>query len=386
MSMTTNITGGLYGPTEEEEKALRQLAVERARQAGAMEKAQAQAATERTDFAPGFGPKPTAKKEGAAPLSREMIAGGRALLAGQQLGTPDSYGGAGPLTLAQAGKSRERFAAGQQDFAQPIPVTRGMTTTYQGPMYGEELATPGQAAQAFRREQGAKYKGGDTDARASEVDYIIDEKGMARNVEDYTHGLFGAKPELFQVMPDGKPQIKPEFSYLFHRHLRDARGKPDKAIEGFLKDLEGHTQEQEVKKYLTPEGRAKAMTNFKATMGRDLSPDELRWLDNANDPATRQFIYQWATFTPPARPMGVQGQVGGPAVGQGAAPLQPKPPARIWDMDKATENLELAPGVAKVLNQIAEPFRQPLGIKLRPREERESLDYERRLKPLGSFY
>ena len=62
-----------------------------------------------------------------------------------------------PEEIAQ---SEARVDQGQQDFAKPIQVIRRMTSTYQGPQAGEEFASPGQAAQAFRRDNGAIVRRG----------------------------------------------------------------------------------------------------------------------------------------------------------------------------------------------------------------------------------
>jgi len=60
----------------------------------------------------------------------------------------------GPLAAGRGCSVRGPGDQGQQDFAKPIQVIRRMTSTYQGPQSGEEFASPGQAAQAFRRDNG----------------------------------------------------------------------------------------------------------------------------------------------------------------------------------------------------------------------------------------
>ncbi|MDI6854386.1 MAG: hypothetical protein QME75_12375 [Deltaproteobacteria bacterium] len=154
MSLTTDITGGLFGPTEEEEKLLRQLAVQNARleKLAEMQEAERQAAlpVKRLGRAGYYG------AEGrAGGSSREVQHLGLAALQGRELGEETSYGGQRPLSPEEAaGARRAGLALGAG--GEPIEVIRRTTATYAGPRAGsEEYATPGQARQAFRRDLGA---------------------------------------------------------------------------------------------------------------------------------------------------------------------------------------------------------------------------------------
>jgi len=154
MSLTTDITGGLFGPTEEEEKLRRQLAVQQAKyeQALAKEAAKQQAAAPIKKLGrPGY----YTPGKGASEPSRDLRHFVTAAWRGQELGEPASYGGQAPLTRQETAQARRRgLVLGAE--GEPIEVIRRLTSTYVGPRGGgEEYATIGQARQAFRRELGA---------------------------------------------------------------------------------------------------------------------------------------------------------------------------------------------------------------------------------------
>lgn len=151
MSMTTDLGGGLYGPTEEEikqEAALRKAMALQQQEYDLKKDLAAYTASLKEGNEHKIIGMPTAQRR---PDLRHLQS---ALLAGAGLGEPTSYGGQKPLTAEEAAAGEKRRQAGLQEFSEPIAVTRGMTTTYQGPRYGQEFATPEQAYQAFRRELG----------------------------------------------------------------------------------------------------------------------------------------------------------------------------------------------------------------------------------------
>lgn len=92
---------------------------------------------------------------GPAPISQDaMLATARTAAPGAQLGTPESYGGQGPLTVADVSKARQQGQIMGAE-GQPIEVIRRLGVTYQGPNAAEEYGTVGQARQAMRRDIGA---------------------------------------------------------------------------------------------------------------------------------------------------------------------------------------------------------------------------------------
>ena len=129
MSMTTDITGGLFGPSKEELAAQARMGAARSQAEGLVEAARAREAS------PAYGPGskklgrpgyyPTGDKPGRAEMHLAAAAA-----RGKELGEPTSFrGGAGA--------------------PEPVHIMRGTTSTYgYGP---EEYATPLQAQQAYNR-------------------------------------------------------------------------------------------------------------------------------------------------------------------------------------------------------------------------------------------
>jgi len=188
-------TTDIYGSSVEDDKLSRQLAVLSAVNQYKQEAAQAQtqaALPTKKLGRPGY-----VQTEKPAGQGREAQAFTRATELGKQLGSPESYGGQRPLQPQEITASKNLMASGQQEFAQPIAVTRGMTTTYQGPKYGQEYASSGQANQAFRSQQeptdSNKYiPSGEGGGRGGAIaEYRIDKATKEENYRNAMNDILG---------------------------------------------------------------------------------------------------------------------------------------------------------------------------------------------------
>jgi hypothetical protein len=327
------------------------------------------------------------RTEQPAPLNprgrggQEMMQLGLAALRGRELGEPISYGGQAPLKPEEMEAARGRVAAGQQEFAEPIPVMRGMTTTYQGPRAGAEFATEGQARQAFRREQGAEYV---SPGLPPGMTHMMDEKVKARNLEGFTNRILGDEMGRFsQRDPEGRLMVNPIFEPLLLRLQERAMVDPEGAWAEFERQAPRMLQES---KLVNEKGIAQAMENFHRTMGRPLTDTEKRFLEPQDDPeaekARRTWIVQWATHTPgQGGAGGVVGQVGGQAAEPG--PMRPD----YGPLSVAPNPLvEAGRGLGRLGRALVRDITTPRpegemtpGM-LRRREDEE--EFQRRLKPL----
>lgn len=156
MSLTTDITGGLFGPTEEEQKYLRQLGLLQERLSSLEEQQEAARQAKLPAKIPGTPHylTPEGKRVDQGTTGTEMRHLTLAALQGRGLGEETSYGGQRPLTGEEVSRAQQAgLALGAG--GEPVEVIRGRSVTYAGPRAGgEEYLTAGQARQAFRRELG----------------------------------------------------------------------------------------------------------------------------------------------------------------------------------------------------------------------------------------
>jgi len=290
-------TTDIYGSSVEDDKLSRQLAVLSAVNQFKQEAAQAQtqaALPTKKLGRPGY-----VQTEKPAGPGREAQAFTRATELGKQLGSPESYGGQKPLQHQKITAYKNLMASGQQEFAQPIAVTRGMTTTYQGPKYGQEYASSGQATQAFRREQGAKYAG-ETSGKDVGIQAVLDDKTRQRNKEYYLNDILKQRPDLFVIDAKGEPQIKPDYMHLLRGNLRLAEEKPDYAVKSFMGELDPWENKLRIKGLeKNPDALSEAKSKFKLWQQRDISNEELGRIQKQG--RLGEWINKMQTITVPTR-------------------------------------------------------------------------------------
>ena len=144
MSMTTDLTGGGYGPTEKEEAAQYNLAAAAARANADIETARIRADALNPGKLPGM------------PMGRFSSGGGTG-----GGGAPAPGGGVADLRAAEAARNGAELGEptsfrGGAGAPAPVGMIRGMRQTYATEAGGPnltEFATPVQAQQAFNREQ-----------------------------------------------------------------------------------------------------------------------------------------------------------------------------------------------------------------------------------------
>lgn len=305
MSLTTDLSGGLFGPDHEEPKAFKAAGYNPNKRLGMP------GAMRGNDM---FGNPRGATQTGAGAGTQEAQAFTRAILAGRELGEPTSFGGQKPLTAKELETAGQRVAAGQQEFAAPIPVMRGMTTTYQGPRTGTEYASEGQAIQALRREQGAgEYvpPGGSLaglQGKTAGIHHMIDERVKARNLESFTNQILGDEFGRFsQRDAQGKLVLNPAFEPLLLRLREQAMLDPAAAFQEFERQAPRLLEESRL---LTNEGVAAAAKNYTAANKLTLAdPNSFikRLMTPRTDPneerERRDFIVKWAQATPAPPPL-----------------------------------------------------------------------------------
>ena len=167
---------------------------------------------------------------------------------GARLGDPTSYGGQAPLRPEEIAQSEARVDQGQQDFAKPIQVIRRMTSTYQGPQSGEEFASPGQAAQAFRRDNGADFvpEGGAklalqqqgkleeiaAQGKSQEASMAGDLMTRKKNSEAFMNRI-QSDPRFYKEGPEGLQPVIPGLGQLVLGFKAMGESDPDKAFQAF---------------------------------------------------------------------------------------------------------------------------------------------------------
>ncbi len=257
----------------------------------------------------------------------EVQAFTRAAINSRNLGESTSFGGQVPLRPEEIAQSEARVDRGQQDFARPIAVTRGMTTTYQGPQYGEELATPGQAAQAFRRDAGASFvpAGGAMEAirhqdkldeiaaqsKSQEAALAGDMLTRKRNMEAFMNRI-QSDPRFYKETPEGMMPVAPGLGQLLLGFKAMGEADPDKAFQAFEARALRHMDET---KWVNDQGVTRVVENL-TKAGYTLTPGQKAWLSTQQgDPEAekkrRDTILQWVN--PAAIPGGTQGEVQAPA-------------------------------------------------------------------------
>jgi hypothetical protein len=233
-----------------------------------------------------------------------------------------------PEEIAQ---SEARAGQGQQDFTKPIQVIRRLTSTYQGPLAGEEFASPGQAAQAFRRDNGADFvpEGGAKLAmqQAGKLEEIAaqgksQEAGMAgdlmtrkRNSEAFMNRI-QSDPRFYKETPEGLQPVIPGLGQLLLGFKAMGEADPEKAFQAFEARATRHIDEAT---HINDQGITKAVENL-TKAGYTLTPGQKAWLamPQANpeeEKKRRDTILQWVN------PTAIPGQTG--ADGQPSA--QPSP-------------------------------------------------------------
>jgi hypothetical protein len=250
----------------------------------------------------------------------------RAAINSRNLGEPTSYGGQAPLRPEEIAQSEARVGRGQQDFARPIAVTRGMTTTYQGPQYGEELATPEQAAQAFRRDAGAPFvpAGGALESmkhqnrldeiaaqgKSQEATMAGDMLARKRNLEAFMNRI-QSDPRFYKEGPEGLTPMIPGLGQLVLGFKAMGEADPEKAYQAFEARALRHMDEA---KYVNDQGVTAAIDNLMKA-GYTLTPGQKAWLTTPQgDPEAenkrKDTILQWVK--PAAIPGGTQGEAPAP--------------------------------------------------------------------------
>jgi len=249
----------------------------------------------------------------------EVQAFTRSVLAGKDLGAPASYGGQAPLRPEEIAQSEARVGK-TQDFTKPIQVIRRMTSTYQGPQAGEEFATPGQANQAFRRDQGADFvpAGGPLAAQLHEqrLDEIAaqgksQEAALAgtlmtgkKNLESFMNRV-QSDPRFYKEGPEGMAPVSPGLGQLLLGFKSLGEADPEKAWQAFEAKATRHLDEA---KWVNDQGVLKVIENL-GKQGFILTPGQKAWLSTPQtDPEAerkrRDTILQWVN--PAAIPGGTQ--------------------------------------------------------------------------------
>jgi hypothetical protein len=287
----------------------------------------------------------------------------QANVSGARLGDPTSYGGQAPLRPEEVAQSEARVDQGQQDFAKPIQVIRRMTSTYQGPQAGEELASPGQAAQAFRRDNGADFvpEGGAklglqhqqrleeiaAQGKSQEASMAGDLMTRKKNSEAFMNRI-QSDPRFYKEGPEGLQPIIPGLGQLVLGFKAMGESDPDKAFQAFEGKALRHIDET---KHVNDQGVATAVTNL-TNAGFTLTPGQKAWMatpqaDPEAEKKRRDTILQWVK--PTAIPGGA-GQPGAPGGATEAAPGQPSNlmRSRGIDMQSLQRNAETGPAPLSV--------------------------------------
>ena len=236
----------------------------------------------------------------------------QATAAGARLGDPTSYGGQAPLRPEEVAQSEARVGQGQ-DFAQPIQVIRRMTSTYQGPQSGEELASPGQAAQAFRRDNGADFvpEGGAklalqqqgrleeiaAQGKSQEASMAGDLMTRKKNSEAFMNRI-QSNPRFYKEGPEGLQPMIPGLGQLVLGFKAMGESDPDKAFQAFEGKAMRHIDET---KHINDQGVATAVTNL-TNAGFTLTPGQKAWMatpqaDPEAEKKRRDTILQWVKPT-----------------------------------------------------------------------------------------
>ena len=255
---------------------------------------------------------------------------------GARLGDPTSYGGQAPLRPEEIAQSEARVDQGQQDFAKPIQVIRRMTSTYQGPQSGEEFASPGQAAQAFRRDNGADFvpEGGAklamqqagrleeiaAQGKSQEASMAGDLMTRKKNSEAFMNRI-QSDPRFYKEGPEGLQPVIPGLGQLVLGFKAMGESDPDKAFQAFEGKALRHIDET---KHINDQGVATAVTNL-TNAGFTLTPGQKAWMatpqaDPEAEKKRRDTILQWVK--PTAIPGGA-GQPGGTWPGNSVSPANP---------------------------------------------------------------
>jgi hypothetical protein len=257
----------------------------------------------------------------------------KASLAGKRLGDESSYGGQAPLSQGEIAQSESRVGQGQQDFAKPIQVIRRMTSTYQGPQAGEEFASPGQAAQAFRRDDGGDFvpEGGAklalqhqqkldeiaAQGKSQEASMAGDLMTRKKNSESFMNRI-QSDPRFYKETPEGLQPVIPGLGQLLLGFKAMGEADPEKAFHAFAERATRHIDEAI---HINDQGITKAIENL-TKAGYTLKPGQKAWLamPQANpeeEKKRRDTILQWVN------PTAIPGQAG--AAGQPSAQAQPSP-------------------------------------------------------------
>lgn len=239
----------------------------------------------------------------------EVQAFTRAVLAGKDLGAPTSYGGQAPLRPEELAQSEARVGQGQQDFANPIHVIKGMTSLYQGPQAGEVFAAPGQANQAFRRDSGANFvpAGGPLAGQIHQqrLDEIAaqgksQEATMAgnlmtskKNLESFMNRV-QSDPRFYKEGPEGMTPVVPGLGQMLLGFKAMGEADPEKAWQAFEAKAARHLDET---KWVNDQGVLKVIENL-GRQGFVLTPGQKAWLSTPQtDPEAekkrRDTILQW---------------------------------------------------------------------------------------------
>jgi len=283
----------------------------------------------------------------------------QANLSGARLGDPSSYGGQAPLRPEEVAQSEARVDQGQQDFAKPIQVIRRMTSTYQGPQSGEEFASPGQAAQAFRRDNGADFvpEGGAklamqqagrleeiaAQGKSQEASMAGDLMTRKKNSEAFMNRI-QSDPRFYKEGPEGLQPVIPGLGQLVLGFKAMGESDPDKAFQAFEGKALRHIDET---KHINDQGIATAVTNL-TNAGFTLTPGQKAWMatpqaDPEAEKKRRDTILQWV------KPTAIPG--GQPGATPGQPPAQPSNPnlmGRGIDMQSLQRNAEAGPAPLSV--------------------------------------
>jgi len=296
MSLTTDITGGLFGPTEEEERYLRQLALQQDKleNLAALQEARQQAAlpNKRLGLPGYYDNRPTASPE----ATRLTLAA----LRGRELGEPVSYGGQGPLTPEQVGAAQQQgLALGAT--GEPIEVIRRTTATYAGPRAGgEEYLTAGQARQAFRRDLGTgEYiplgsLKADPFKRAEAA--VLEANLAKKELENKLLGEFG--------IPDKEDPNKLVLPPYAQRLLLQASPRTLAEVDTVYKNLVPQVKEYKALEDLgSPQNRALMYKNYLRAAELGLVPKMPEaakiFQQGAITPETRKAFEQWLNWREP---------------------------------------------------------------------------------------
>jgi hypothetical protein len=280
----------------------------------------------------------------------------QATTAGARLGDPTSYGGQAPLRPEEIAQSESRVDQGQQDFAKPIQVIRRLTSTYQGPQSGEELASPGQAAQAFRRDNGANFvpEGGAklalqqqgkleeiaAQGKSQEASMAGDLMTRKKNSEAFMNRI-QSDPRFYKEGPEGLQPVIPGLGQLVLGFKAMGESDPDKAFQAFEGKAMRHIDET---KHINDQGVATAVTNL-TNAGFTLTPGQKAWMatpqaDPEAEKKRRDTILQWV------KPTAIPGGAGQPGAPGGATEAPGQPSALMRTRGTDMQSLQRGAGAA----------------------------------------